>query len=150
MRARTAMVALWTPVLILLAVWAVMVARSTSSAHPIWDISPINLSEAAAYRDAGAVLRRLWAGEDPSAPGVVRAGVLDGGDRAMTPLEAAARARRDELVLLLLQFGARPDRAAWLPLWCLTDDTEVRRRLIDLRPAGASDRCDALDAGEGR
>lgn len=67
----------------------------------------LTLSEAAATRDAGEVLRLIEQdGADPNRPYPVRAGILRDEATSLLPLEAAVLSRRAEIVRLLLRHGA--------------------------------------------
>ena len=65
-----------------------------------------NLAEAAAIADAAAVLRRLRAGEDPSAMVIVRPEVISSSLTRVSALEASIWGREIELVKLLDREGA--------------------------------------------
>lgn len=65
-----------------------------------------NLAEAAAIADAGAVLRRLRAGEDPAAMVNVRPEVISSSVTRVSALEASIWGREIELVKLLDREGA--------------------------------------------
>lgn len=80
---------------------------AVAGANPFWHWEPLNLSEAAALRDAGEVSRLLESGADPNAAYDVRAGFLFTTARRLTPLEAARVADRPEIVDLLRAGGAR-------------------------------------------
>jgi hypothetical protein len=97
--APAALLALTRVVFLVLAVWDV---------HPFWRWEPLNLAEAAALRDSGEVARLLAEGEDPNATYPIRRGFVRSVPMRMTPMAAALAARRDEIVQLLLDGGARP------------------------------------------
>jgi hypothetical protein len=97
--APAALLALIRGVFLVLAVWGM---------HPFWAWEPLNLAEAAALRDSGEVARLLAEGEDPNATYMVRGGFVRDHPVQMTPSAAALAARRDEIVQLLLDGGARP------------------------------------------
>src|SRR5687768_13200093 len=87
-------------------------AMTLAGANPYWTPQPVNISEAAALRDAATVVRLLRDGADPRESHTLRAGMLF--DRAVTmnPIEAAVAARRTEVVDAIL--AERPhDAAAW-------------------------------------
>jgi hypothetical protein len=86
-------------VFLVLAVWDV---------HPFWLWEPLNLAEAAALRDRGEVARLLAEGQDPNATYRMRRGMVRDYQVQMTPMAAAVAARRDEIVQILLDGGAKP------------------------------------------
>lgn len=94
-----ALLAIARVVFLILAVWDV---------HPFWWWRPLNLAEAAALRDRGEVARLLAEGRDPNATYLVRRGFIRDYAMRLTPIEAAEATRRDEVVQLLLDAGARP------------------------------------------
>ena len=97
--APAALLALTRVAFLVMAVWDV---------HPFWRWEPLNLSEAAALRDRGEVARLLAEGADPNATYRVRRGAVRSYAMEMTPMDAALAARRDEIVQLLLDGGAKP------------------------------------------
>ena len=129
------------PVLGMIAWLAVLAMTGVSGHHPILDLQPRNLSEAAAFRDSGAIVRRVNAGEDPNRPGEVRAGVILPATATLAPIEAAAASRQAETVQLLLDLGASPDADSWQRAWCISDFSDVRSLLELHRPDGALDEC---------
>jgi hypothetical protein len=104
--------------LALAGVTVVMLAAAGVGRHPLWREEVLNMAEAAAARDISTVAALLDRGEDPNRPRPIRPPLLDGSDRAMTPLEAGVRARRLEVVHLLLSRGAVPDPATRAALIC--------------------------------
>jgi hypothetical protein len=94
-----ALLALTRVIFLVLALWDV---------HPFWLPEPLNLAEAAALRDRGEVARLLAEGQDPNATYRVRRGMVRDYAMQMTPMAAAMAARRDEIVQLLLDGGAKP------------------------------------------
>jgi hypothetical protein len=94
-----ALLALTRVIFLALALWGV---------HPFWLWEPLNLAEAAALRDRGEVARLLAEGQDPNATYRVRRGLVRDYPMQMTPMAAAVAARRDEIVQILLDGGARP------------------------------------------
>jgi hypothetical protein len=97
--APAALLALARVVFLVLAIWDV---------HPFWLFEPLNLAEAAALRDRGEVARLLADGEDPNATYRVRRGIVREYPMQMTPMAASTAARRDEIVQILLDGGAKP------------------------------------------
>ena len=81
--------------------------------HPFWLWEPLNLAEAAALRDRGEVAQLLAEGQDPNATYRVRRGFVREYAMQLTPVEAALATRRDEIVQILVDAGARlePPRA---------------------------------------
>jgi hypothetical protein len=107
-----------------------------------WPAPATNMAEAAATRDAARV--RVLAGRavDPNARFPVRPGLLDGdAPREMTPLEAAIRSRREELVAVVIQLGARPDTDEAQRLQCVATAVdapraaEILQRMLGAPPA---------------
>ena len=94
-----ALLAVARVVVLVLAGWGV---------HPFWLSEPLNLAEAAALRDRGEVARLLAEGSDPNATYRVRRGFVRDYAVQMTPMAAAIAARREEIVQILLDAGARP------------------------------------------
>jgi hypothetical protein len=129
------------PVAALAIGWLVVLAVALTGTHPIWDVRPRNLSEAAAFRDGGSVVRRVWRGDTPTTPAEVRAGFISEEPVTVTAIEAAVDARRPEIVQLLLDLGGTLDASAWHRAWCDTEDTDVRAVLEARRPAGATSVC---------
>ena len=92
------------------------VARIVFLILSIWDLNPfwlrerLNLAEAAALRDRGEVARLIAEGHDPNATYLVRKGFIRDYAMRLTPIEAAEATRRDEVVQLLLDAGAKPTR----------------------------------------
>jgi hypothetical protein len=98
-----ALLAVARVVFLVLAVWDV---------HPFWRWEPLNLAEAAALRDRGEVARLLAERQDPNATYRVRRGFIRDYPVEMTPMAAAVAARRDEIVQILLDGGAKPQTDA--------------------------------------
>jgi hypothetical protein len=140
-RADIAAVLITLPVVALGVWWLVMLAFAFVTVHPIWDVRPQNLAEAAAFRDGAAIARRVRAGEDPTVPAEVRPGVIASTPLRLTPFEVAARERREEILRLLNDLGASPTVAAWTRAWCQTDDANIRTALLRFRPQGAGTGC---------
>ena len=115
------------PPLAALAFSAVIAGGWLIGAHPFWARPELTLSEAAATRDAGEVLRLIeQQGHDPSASYPVREGVL-GDATSVSPVEAAVIVKRAEMVRLLFRHGAS-----------LTPE-ERRRLACAARDSGAGD-----------
>jgi ankyrin repeat protein len=94
------------PPAMLIGFTAVALVLAFAGRHPMWPISHPNLTEAAATRDAATVMLLIREGDDPNVARPVRAGILDRGAVRATPLEAALRERRLEIVDILLRHGA--------------------------------------------
>lgn len=125
----------------LVALWSLGLCAMTLAGHnPYWVEQPVNLSEAAALRDAATVVNLIQRGVDPRQPYPVPAGRLF--DRAVmvTPLEAAVAARRPEVVAAIL--STRPlDTPAWTAAACLArslPEEDLRQLVAAHRPAGAA------------
>ena len=129
------------PVLGLVAWLVVLALAGATGSHPIWGLQPRNLAEAAAFRDVGAVVRRVEAGEDLNRPGEVRARVILPSATTLAPIEAAAASREAGTVQLLFDLGASPDADSWRRAWCISDATDVRTLLALHRPDGALEEC---------
>ncbi len=141
-RADALAVALAGPVAALIVAWLAVLAWTAANGHPVWTVRPRSLSEAAAFRDGADVVRRMSAGERTNVPAEVRPGYISGSEPVtVTALEAAARARRIEIVRLLLDLETDLDPAAWTSAWCATDDEGVRMALSHDRPAAAATTC---------
>ena len=109
--------------------------------HPIWATTARNLAEAAAYRDGGAVVRFVEAGQHIGQPAEVRGGVIRAETTTLTPVEAAAAARDETMVQLLFDLGASPDPAGWHRAFCISDASRVREILKAHRPPGVVEDC---------
>jgi hypothetical protein len=104
---------------------ALVVAGWAAGLHPFWPTPDITVSEAAAIRDAGELYRLLvYEHRDPNRPWPVRSGMADDDLGTVLPLEMAVRARRGEIVRILLDHGAT------------VGDAAARTRLICLAVAG--------------
>jgi len=123
-------------------IWlAVLTAAGVTGTHPIWNLTPRNVAEAAALRDPAAVVRLIEAGSDANEPGEVRARVVLDETATLTPVEAAAAAREREMVQLLFDMGASPDANVWHRAYCISNADSVREVLESHRPAGAIEHC---------
>ena len=129
------------PILVAITWLAVLAIGGLTGRHPIWNLQPRNLAEAVAFRDAGAVVRRIDAGEDPNRPAEVRRRVILPESAALTPFEAAAASRQAEMVQLLIDLGASLDANVWQRAWCISSEPGVRSVLTLHRPAGAVEDC---------
>ena len=78
-------------------------------AHTFWDEPELTISEAAALKDRGTILRLIWDGVDPNRPARVRAGILKDDELVLTPLEASVGTRTAATMQLLLAHGVRMD-----------------------------------------
>ena len=138
------------PGAVLLVATAIMLAGLPFGWDPLWAVEPLTLSEAAALRDNGEVVRLIQSGSDVNAKSIVRADVFSSQTLTMTPLEAAVAAERADMVELLFEQGARPDPQQWTRLMCLAASVEaddVRGLLESQRPDGASESCDGVAIG---
>jgi hypothetical protein len=120
-------------------VWLVLLAiAGVTGRHPIWNLAPKNLSEAAAFRDAVAVVRYLNRGDDIDRAAPVRNGIVGTEDANLTPIEAAAAAQDEAMVHMLFSLGASPDALVWQRAWCLSDTARVREAIEQRQPPGAA------------
>jgi hypothetical protein len=99
------------PLLAFVATVAVLLLQF-AGIEPLWRIDPVTMSEAAALRDGATVIRLIRDGGDPNAPAAVRAEIVAQKPLLLTPLEAAIRERREEVVEILLEHGAMHPRGA--------------------------------------
>jgi hypothetical protein len=106
-------------------------ALASFDQHLMWPQPALNLSEAAANRDLGEIVRLIQASEDPDAPREVR---LADTTVLATPLEAAVASKDVESVRVLLTNGATMTGAVWHHLRCVTDSEEMREFLDRRRP----------------
>jgi len=122
------------PTLTFVAWLTLLAVAGVTGRHPIWNLAPENLPEAAAFRDPAAVLRHLARGEDIDRADHVRAGIVRTDDAILTPIEAAAAAGDEAMVHMLFSLGASPHPTVWLRAWCLTGVATVRDELERGRP----------------
>lgn len=120
---------------------AMLTIAGVTERHPIWNLTPRNVAEAAAFRDGAAVVRLVLSGSDVNAAGDVRAGIIQSQAATLTPVEAAAAARQAEMLQVLIDLGASPDASVWQRAYCISDADSVREVLARHRPAGAAEDC---------
>jgi hypothetical protein len=145
--ARWLAAALYAPGAVLIAGTAALLLGLPFGIDPVWRVEPLTLPEAAALYDNGEAVRLIQLGADPNAPGRVRARFLHDNPQTLTPLEAAAGARRSDMIQLLLEHGAVIDAPVWTRLHCIARDVEseeVEEYLAPKRPDGASDDCSGI------
>jgi len=121
--------------------YLIVVAAEIAGGHPIWYLEARNLSEAVALRDGAAAVRLAEQKQDVNATGEVRARLILDAAAMLTPIEAAAGARDEDIVQLLFDLGASPDAAVWNRAFCISDATRVREILRAHRPPGAVEDC---------
>jgi hypothetical protein len=126
------------PVLTFVAWLVLLTIAGVTGRHPIWNVAPENLPEAAAFRDPVAVVRYVNRGEDIDRPARVRNGIVGTADANLTPIEAAAAAQDDAMVHMLFGLGASPDVFVWQRAWCISDTARVREELERSRPPGVT------------
>jgi hypothetical protein len=111
--------------------------------HPLWAQADLNLSEAAAVRDAAEIVRLIEEqSEDPNAIREVRPGLLADQAVRATPLEAAVAAKDVEIARVLLVNGAGMDADVWNQLRCSAESDEMTEFLDRRRPTGSVLHCD--------
>ena len=125
----------------LVALWSLgLCAMTLAGANPYWTEEPVNISEAAALRDAATVVNLIHRGVDPRQSYPVPAGRLFDRAVTVTPLEAAVAARRPEVVFAIL--STRPlDAAGWTAAACLArsvPDRDMWQVVAAYRPEGAA------------
>ena len=79
---------------LLIAATAAMLIALPFGVDPLWAVEPITLSEAAALRDNGEVVRLIESGEDVNGTSAVRPDILSTHSLVITPIEAAVAAER--------------------------------------------------------
>jgi hypothetical protein len=127
------------PPLVLIAALFGMLALAAGGVDTVWGVTPgFNLSEVAALRDRGAIIRMIRAGEDPRVARPVRAGFIQAAAVTMTPFEVAIATRRPEVLETILWESGGVDAATWARLQCLAaQDAGLEERLEHYRPDGA-------------
>jgi hypothetical protein len=130
------------PIVALATAGALSLMLGAGGNNPVWRSEPLNLAEAAALRDIGEVARLLSQGADPRAERHVRAGFLYTYPARLTPMDAAVRGDRPEIVQLLLDSGLALDADTWRRAWCTASTDEMRRTLIAAQVPGSSRACD--------
>ena len=138
-----AMAAAAVPTAVIVLVAAVLVLEAVGF-EPVWFEPPVTLSEAAALRDSGMVLRLIRSGEDPNRRTHVRIGILRSRPYEMTPLEAAVAARRRDVVSLLEANGARVDETTRARLVCFAEDMGAGDIVAYLHPGDGVVDCDGV------
>jgi hypothetical protein len=126
-----------SPGVILAVVSLAMLTMAGAGAHPMWRTQQLNMSEAAALRDAATVLQLLRAGESPREPRDIRPGFFFEQGERLTPLEAAIAAERPEIVDVLLGAGEAGTSPEWMHARCLAERVraaEIERLLDAHRP----------------
>ena len=116
--------------------------------HPMWPHHELNLSEAAAVRDAGEIVRLIEASEDPNAERQVRPGFLEAQAVRATPLEAAVAAKDVEIARILLVNGAAMNADVWNHLRCTAAGDEMTEFLDRRRPFGSALHCENQNSVE--
>jgi hypothetical protein len=101
---------LLAPLSVALAMAVFTIAGWVRGDDPLWRPQELTLSEAAMVRDAAEMTRLIRGGADPNRASWVRDELVDSGrGESMTPLEAAIRNDRGEIVALLFREGLRLD-----------------------------------------
>jgi hypothetical protein len=110
--------------------------------HPLWLDAGLNLSEAAAARDVGEIVRLIENSADPNAAYELRPGFVAEDVARLTPLEAAVASKDAETARILLVNGAVMGAETWNRLRCSAEGDEMTRFLDQHRPDGAVLQCD--------
>ena len=121
-----------------------LMVPATVAEHPLWWEEPVNISEAAAFRDPARVVRLLREGVDPTVRRLVRPGVFAPGRVLVTPLQAAIASDRAEVVAVLVEGVDALDRVTWRDAMCLAGtigDDEIETILERHRPEGVELAC---------
>jgi hypothetical protein len=130
-------IALATPACLVLAGLTAGLVLALFDRHPLWPRQQLNLSEAAAVRDAAEIVRLIESSEDPNAARGVRPGLLAQQAVRATPLEAAVAMKDPEIARVLLVNGAVMDAQVWSRLRCSADGDEITEYLDRRRPVKA-------------
>lgn len=136
--------------LVVVAIGSALLLAGRATGHEPWYEPEANLSEAAATRNFGEVVRLLEAGADPNVPARVRGVLVERDrDRTLTPLEAAVVMGLPEIVALLLEHGADPTPRQVRILKCLADEPppEMKALLDRLSPDPPGD-CRSVPADD--
>jgi len=142
MRRNRVVMALAVPGCLVTAGLIAWLALTPFDRHPMWMRPELNLSEAAAVRDLGEIVRLIGASENPDAPRDIRPGFLAATAVRATPLEAAVASKDVESVRILLMNGATMTAGVWHHLRCNAEGDEMHEFLDRLRPAGSALDCD--------
>jgi len=145
MRRNPVLMALAVPGCLVTAWLSAWLVLAPSDRHPMWRQPEVNLSEAAAARDLGEIVRLIGASEDPDAARDVRPGFVAATAVRATPLEAAVASKDVESVRILLMNGATMTDGVWQHLRCSAADDEMREFLDRRRPAGSALSCHSND-----
>ena len=140
------------PQIALAVVSVVLIGLGWFDRNPFWAPTMLTLSEAAALRDQAAAVVLLEGGADPDRMYSIRAGIT--ADRALelTPVQAAIREDRPEMVDLLLSHGLRANAAQiceWLGFATADGKKDVMAYLRARFPAESA-ACVSRTEGEGR
>lgn len=112
-----ARMAVAAPPVMLAVTSVVLCGLGFAGANPFWPHTSLTLAEAAALRDRATVVRRLQQGADPLTASRIRPGVVSGDELMLTPMEAAIRENRDEIVGVLLERISREQSAPHVCAW---------------------------------
>jgi hypothetical protein len=122
----------WPGVILAAASFGVL-TMAVAGGHPMWTSHHLNMSEAAALRDAAPGLQLVRAGESPRERRDIRPGFLFDRRVRLTPLEAAIVAGRSEIVDVLLGVGEGGTWPDWVHARCLAASVQdpATERLLD-------------------
>jgi ankyrin repeat protein len=140
------------PQIVLALLSIVLIALGWVDRNPFWSPTILTLSEATALRDQAAALLLLENGADPHLQYPIRAGLTAEHEMMLTPMQAAVREDRAEMVALLLAHGLKTDVGQvceWLGLATGGNKQEVMTYLRGRFPIESAT-CASQAASEGR
>ena len=113
------------PAVLLATVTLALMLLGVAGINPFWPDTNLTFAEAAALRDRATVQQFLDRGADPYLPSTIREGLISGEPLTLTPMRAAIRENRSEVVAALL---ARTPAERNAPLVCAWYEQAVARK----------------------